>query len=223
MLLALAMLVNSQGMTSMAAVIGGVTGGKKQTEAPQTETEPATEAAVQTEAPETEAPGEAEPESESEGLTPEEKEAMSEAAAETELPAETELVTEAPEAVTETVTEAQTEIETELESESESEDLTAAEIVEDETGVYTYEDDAHTMIVTATLTDPSAVPAGAVFVVEKKELTDEEKALVEEQLSEGVSSYTYTAYDMHFEYNGEEIELAEGSVEVSVQYTQTVQ
>ncbi len=190
MLLALAMIVNSQGMTAMAAVIGGVTGNKKQTEAPQMETEKA-----ETQESEKADDVELESESESEGLTPAEQETMTEAA-ETEL-------------------ESETEAETEPESEA---------IVEEElTGVYTYEDEAHTMIVTATLTDPSAVPAGAVFVVEKKELTDEEKALVEEQLSEGVSSYSYAAYDMHFEYNGEEIELAEGSVSVSVEYKKAVE
>ncbi len=192
MLLALAMIVNSQGMTAMAAVIGGVTGNKKQTEAPQTETE-------KDEAQESEKTDDAEleSESESESLTPAEKEAMSEVAAETELAAETEVP-------------AETEAETELESEAIVEEETEA------TGVYTYEDD--TMIVTATVSDPTAIPADAKFVVEKVEISADELAQAEEAIGEDKEIANYVAYDMHFELeDGTEIE-PQCEVAVKVDY-----
>ena len=203
MLLALTMIVSSQGMTSMAAVIGGVTGGTKQTEAPQTETEAVTEAVAQTEAAqETELAGEAEPESESEGLTAAETEA------ETELTVETEAVveTEAP-AETEEEIPAETEIEPEA---LEPEDTGLDEIIEDEEepeGVYTYEDEKVT--VTATVSDPAAFPEGTKLVAKEMKMSQEEIAAKQEGLEDGKVLLSVVRYDIHFENAaGEEIEPA---------------
>ncbi len=79
------------------------------------------------------------------------------------------------------------------------------------------------MVVTATLSEGTVLPEGAKFVVVKKELTEEEKALVEEQLGENAVSYGYVAYDMHFEVDGQEVEPENGEVSVSVQYKNAVQ
>ncbi len=79
------------------------------------------------------------------------------------------------------------------------------------------------MVVTATLSEGTVLPEGAQFVVVKKELTEEEKALVEEQLGKNAVSYGYVAYDMHFEVDGQEVEPENGEVSVSVQYKNAVQ
>ena len=232
MLLALAMLVNSQGMTSMAAVIGSVTGSKRQTEAPQTEAvqteapeteEAQTEApqteAVQTEAPQTEtaAQSEIELESDPDALTPAETEAATEAETETEAVTETESETEV---VTEALTEAETETETEeiveeTESESETE---LPEIAEPQT--YTYEDGKVTIEVT--VPEGVELPYGVEMKAEpvpedSKEYAEAVEAV--EAANPDVVFSEHVFYDIYFvTKDGVEVEPVGGDVSVQMTF-----
>ena len=103
--------------------------------------------------------------------------------------------------------------------------------------VYTYEDDQ--LYVVATLSRPDAVPDGAQLVVKPVEMTDQLTAYADNltQPDPSVSpeptvtpvpgtvvtqakEYTYQAYDIHFEVNGEEYEPQDGTVNVALTYKQ---
>ncbi len=81
---------------------------------------------------------------------------------------------------------------------------------------FVYEDD--TMIVKATLSDPSILPAGASFVVTPVEVNEEDVELVRSQLGEDKVLYKYAAVDMHFEVDGKEVEVDGGEVTVSASF-----
>ncbi|MBQ0001074.1 MAG: choice-of-anchor A family protein [Clostridiales bacterium] len=79
------------------------------------------------------------------------------------------------------------------------------------------------MTVTATLSSPEILPAGATFVVEEVLPTEEEIALVEGTVDEELIMTGYVTYDMHFEVDGVEVEPDGGEVSVSVTYQAPVE
>lgn len=141
-------------------------------------------------------------------------EAISEAATESLVTeAVSEVTTEplAMEAISEAATEAVSEAATEpLATEAVSE-MEAAQPME-----FTYENGA--MSVTASLSAPGILPAGAVFVVKKETLNEEEKRLLGETLGDNELMAACAVYDMHFEVNGVETEPQGGSVSISIRY-----
>ncbi|MCC8106322.1 MAG: hypothetical protein LIO99_10040, partial [Clostridiales bacterium] len=178
----------------------------------------------------TEATTDAAAEGETEATTDTAAEAGTEAAVEAETEMESETDTEIE---TETESEVETESETEVETETESETET-----EEYPDTFVWEDDEKT--VTVVLSEPEALPLGAEFVV--KDPTEEEfeayKALIIEQQFANDETYGETVeertalaqvllanlvlYDMHFEYEGTEIEPDPNTMSVTIKNKKAV-
>ena len=89
---------------------------------------------------------------------------------------------------------------------------------------YTYEDDE--LIVLVTTSPENRIPEDAVLVVSKIEMTDEEYAeclqAMAEEYGVSVEEIEIFPYDVHFEYDEEEIEPAAGDVAVEFFFKQSI-
>ncbi len=182
----------------------------------------------------TEAVTEATTDTAAEGETEATTDTAAETGAEAAAEAETEMESEtAAEIETETESEVETESETEVETETESETET-----EEYPDTFVWEDDEKT--VTVVLSNPEALPLGVEFVVE--DLTEEEyeayKTLIIEQQFANDETYGETVeertalaqvllanmvlFDMHFEYEGTEIEPDANTMSVTIKNKKAV-
>lgn len=83
---------------------------------------------------------------------------------------------------------------------------------------FTYKDDEKTIV--AVISDSKALPEGTTLVVNEVELSDEQKEMAENSLDSSEQMSDYTAYDMHFEKDGVEIEPQNATVTVSIQFNE---
>ena len=85
--------------------------------------------------------------------------------------------------------------------------------------IVTYEDEEKT--ITAVVSDTTALPEDAVLVVNEIQLSDEQKKLAESSLDSSEQMNDYTAYDMHFEKDGIEVEPENATVTVFIKFNET--
>ena len=140
--------------------------------------------------------------------TPEETPAPETTPEVTEAPETTPEVTEAPE-----TTEAPEITETPEETPTPEPEATEAPKTD-----FTYKDDEKTIV--AVISDSKALPEGTTLVVNEVELSDEQKEMAENSLDSSEQMSDYTAYDMHFEKDGVEIEPQNATVTVSIQFNE---
>ncbi len=140
--------------------------------------------------------------------TPEETPAPETTPEVTEAPETTPEVTEAPE-----TTEAPEITETPEETPTPEPEATEAPKTD-----FTYKDDEK--IIVAVISDSKALPEGTTLVVNEVELSDEQKEMAENSLDSSEQMSDYTAYDMHFEKDGVEIEPQNATVTVSIQFNE---
>ena len=96
--------------------------------------------------------------------------------------------------------------------------LTRVTTVLAEERTITYQDDEKTIV--AVVSDSKALPEDATLVVNEVQLSDEQKELAENSLDSSEQMNDYTAYDMHFEKDGVEVEPQNATVTVSIQFNE---
>ena len=96
--------------------------------------------------------------------------------------------------------------------------LTRVTTVLAEERTITYQDDEKTIV--AVVSDSKALPEDATLVVDEVQLSDEQKELAENSLDSSEQMNDYTAYDMHFEKDGVEVEPQNATVTVSIQFNE---